>query len=92
MTDKQLEKLVSRKVQAATRLRELREQLDPEIEKRYGTHPGEIDCDPAIDALDYGLTYGFTLSDLDREMAACGHAAKSANDPSSATAAEKRST
>lgn len=60
----------------ACQAEETRQRLDPLIEERYGIHPGEIDCDPAIDALDYGIYPGFTLADLDREMAACGWPAK----------------
>jgi hypothetical protein len=80
MTDKQLDKLIRRKARAAHQMNVLREQLDPEIEARYGIHPSEIDCDPAIDALDYGLAPDFDLAAFDKVMAEYKHPAKSAND------------
>lgn len=79
MTDKELDKLVRRKARLASEMEATRQLLDPEIEARYGRHPSEIDCDPAIDALDYGLTPDFNLAEFDRVMSDCKHPAKSAN-------------
>jgi hypothetical protein len=72
MTDKKLDSLIRRKAKLARKMQQLRAELDPALEERYGTHPGEIDCDPAIDALDYGLGPDYTLAEMDRDMAERG--------------------
>lgn len=80
MTDKQLDKLIRRKANLAYKMEVLRAELDEAIEARYETHPGEVDCDPAIDSLDYGLGPDYTLEKLDADMAACGAPKKSPNE------------
>lgn len=78
MTDKQMDKLVHRKARLAWQMEQARALLDPAIEERYGTHPGEIDCDAAIDSLDYNGG-DYSLAKLDADMASCGHPAKPHN-------------
>lgn len=72
MTDKQLDKLIKKRVDNAHEMQQVRAKLDPLIESRYGVHYSDIDCDAAIDAMDYGVA-GIDLATLDQEMTDCGY-------------------
>lgn len=77
MSDSKLNRLIHRKANTAWKMTLIRAELDPLIEERYGIHPSEIDCDPAIDALDYGTTPDYSLAQLDADMTERGHPPKS---------------
>ncbi len=43
------------------------------FQERYGVEPGDVDCDPIIDCIDYATnTAPRSIYDIDREMALCG--------------------
>ncbi len=69
---KLIDQLIRKKAKLAWRSMQVGIELNELIEVRYSTNPGEIDCDPAIDALDYGLSPDYTLADLDKDMTECG--------------------
>ena len=60
---------------AATLARKHREAVDsmaPLLRERYGLLPNDVDCDPFIDATDYGHG-GITVTELDTMMADAGY-------------------
>lgn len=79
MTDKQLDKLIRRKAKLAAENLDLANELGPLLKERYGVEPGDVDCDPVIDAIDYGAVRGCSLAYVDHHMTDCGYPPRVAN-------------
>lgn len=61
--------LLRRAVAVSKAASKVQRELTVAFEERYGRTYSDVDCDPLIDALDYGGGSGLTVEDCDRFMA-----------------------
>jgi hypothetical protein len=73
MPEKLTNALLRKAAAAAARHAELSSRITDAMNDRYGCSHSDVDCDPLIDALDYGLAHDApTVADCDREMSLLG--------------------
>ena len=75
MTDKQFTKLLQQAERAAVKHSQMNAKVRDEVERRHGVEYGELDIDPLIDCLDYGLGRWFDLTaeSIDKMMRESRH-------------------
>jgi len=66
--------LLRRAAKAAANAKRLNDEIGEAFEERYGCTFSDVDCDPLIDILDYGISDDGELSVAfcDEQMALCG--------------------
>lgn len=74
MSERLTTALLRRAAKLAEQHKEMNHLIGALFEKRYGSTYSDVDCDPLIDTLDYGLGgLDLTLAECDRLMAKEGY-------------------
>jgi len=72
MTDAKFNRLLAKQHRLTNEANVVHRELSRLIIARYGTHYSDVDCDQAIDSLDYPNAPPITLEELDIAMANVG--------------------
>ena len=68
MKDAKFTKLINKAAKMAHDQLLLIKEIDEESVRRHGYHPSEVDCDPLIDALQYGIADVDGAEEFDKLM------------------------
>jgi len=68
MTDSNFTKMINKACKMAHEHKQLLNEIDEESVRRYGYFPSEIDCDPIIDAVQYGIAVVEDADEFKRYM------------------------